>query len=79
MAYDIFSIPLMTDDNERCFSSGRDMITYRRTSLLSDIIEACQCLKSWYTAPDRPLKEQFDQEDEILKDLDTPHELIAID
>ena len=34
MALDIFSIPLMTDDNERSFSSGRDMITYRRTRLL---------------------------------------------
>lgn len=30
MAMDVFSIPLMSDDNERSFSSGRDMITYRR-------------------------------------------------
>ncbi|KYG42638.1 hypothetical protein M433DRAFT_40555, partial [Acidomyces richmondensis BFW] len=48
MAFDVLSIPLMSDNNERSFSSGRDMITYRRTRLRSDIIEACQCLRSWY-------------------------------
>lgn len=50
-AFDVFSLPVMTADNERSFSSGRDMITYRRSRLLSDIIEACQCLKSWLTPP----------------------------
>jgi hypothetical protein len=47
MALDIFAVPLMSDDNERSFSAARDMITYRRTCLQADIIEACQCLKSW--------------------------------
>lgn len=51
-AFDVFSIPLMSDDNERSFSAGRDMITYRRTRLLDDIIEACQCLKSWWSMKD---------------------------
>jgi hypothetical protein len=41
MAYDVFLIPLISDSNERSFSLGRNMITYRRTSLLSDIIKAC--------------------------------------
>ena len=79
MALDIFSIPLMTDDNERSFSSGRDMITYRRTRLSSDVIEACQCLKSWYQGEDKERKADggsevngsaFDDEDVILNDLD---------
>lgn len=52
-ALDTFAIPLMTDDNERSFSSGRDMITYRRSRLLDDIIEHCQCLKGWLKAPAR--------------------------
>ena len=43
----VFSIPLVSDDNERSFSSGRGMITYRRTRLQTDIIEACQSLKIW--------------------------------
>jgi hypothetical protein len=37
----VLSIPLMSDNNERSFSLGRNMITYRRTRLQSDIIEAC--------------------------------------
>jgi hypothetical protein len=67
MAFDVLSIPLISDNNERSFSSGRDMITYRRTRLRSDIIEACQCLRSWYQ-----LKEElFDSEEAVNKDLDT--------
>jgi hypothetical protein len=74
MAYDVFSIPLMSDENERCFSTGRDMITYRRTSLMSDIIEACQCLKSWYSVDKRPWQEPFDDEDDILKEMEATEE-----
>jgi hypothetical protein len=33
---------------------------------LSDIIEACQCLKSWYGCK----KEIFDDEEAIGKDMD---------
>jgi hypothetical protein len=57
----------MSDNNERSFSSGRDMITYRRTRLRSDIIEACQCLRSWYSTRE----ELFDDEDVIDNDIDT--------
>ena len=66
MAFDVFSIPLMSDNNERSFIAGRDMITYRRTRLRSDIIEACQCLKQWYGSDD----EVFDNEEVIDKDMD---------
>jgi hypothetical protein len=51
MAFDVFGVPLMSDNNERSFSSGRDMITYRRTRLVNDVIEACQCLRSWLMVP----------------------------
>jgi hypothetical protein len=42
----------MSDDNERSFSSGRDLITYRRNLLISDLIEASQCLRQWYGPPE---------------------------
>ena len=61
-------MPLMSDDNERSWSSGRDMITYRRTRLKSDPIEACQCLKSRYAE----LKTMFDDEDMIINQMDEP-------
>lgn len=71
MAYDVFSIPLMSDSNERSFSSGRDMITYRRTRMLSDVIEACQCLKSWYGRQEGV----FDSNN---KDMKEPEDTVSI-
>ena len=68
MAFDVFSIPLMSDSNERSFSAGRDMITYRRTSLRSDIIEACRCLKSWYGNQEMI----FDKDKELEKEIEKP-------
>lgn len=76
LAFDTLAIPLMSDDNERSFSSGRDMITYRRTRLQSDIIQACQCLRSWYgkRKPKRlnmgEIEAPFDNEDAVQKDID---------
>ena len=72
MAFDVFSIPLMSDNNERSFSSGRDMVTYRRTRLKGDIIEACQCLKSWYGNSEG----LFDSETAIDQDIDAVDEEI---
>jgi hypothetical protein len=66
MAFNVLSIPLMSDCNERSFSAGRNMITYRRTRLQSDIIKACQCLKSWYGQQE----EIFDDEDALASDID---------
>ncbi|KAK0972720.1 hypothetical protein LTR54_017494 [Friedmanniomyces endolithicus] len=40
-AFDMLSIPLMSDDNERSFSFERDTITYWRFCLHSDVIQAC--------------------------------------
>lgn len=47
-ALDCLAIPSMSDDCERSFSSGRDLIHYKRSRLLFDVIEACTCLRDWY-------------------------------
>lgn len=73
-AFDTLALPLMSDDNERAFSAGRDLITYRRNGLKSDLIEASLCLRSFYGPPqpwkDEKGKEQpaFDDEKVIEKD-----------
>lgn len=41
----------MSDACERSFSSGRDLIHYKRSRLLSDVIEARTCLRNWYGKP----------------------------
>jgi hypothetical protein len=50
-ALDCLAIPPMSDDCERSFSSGRDFVHYKRSRLLSDVIEACTCLRDWYGKP----------------------------
>lgn len=66
-ALDTLAIPLMSDAPERSFSAGRDLITYRRSNLLDDIIEACTCLRSWYGNP-KDSQKAFDAEDVIEND-----------
>jgi hypothetical protein len=53
IAFDSLTVPLMSDNPERSFSSGRDMITYRRSQLTSDIIKACAFLRSAYGPPSK--------------------------
>jgi hypothetical protein len=48
MAYDLFAIPAMSSECERAFSASKRMITDHRYSLKNDIIEADQCIKSWF-------------------------------
>ena len=48
MALDCLLVPLISDNPKRLFSSGRDIINYRRLQLYSDIIEACAFLRSAY-------------------------------
>jgi hypothetical protein len=48
MAFDLFSIPGMSSECERAFSSALRMVTDDRYNLKQDIIEADQCLKSWF-------------------------------
>ena len=69
-AFDTLALPMMSDDPERSFSAGRDMVTYRRSNLLDDIIQACMCLRSWY-GPPTPKKKgknyEFEEFDEEIK------------
>jgi hypothetical protein len=47
-ALDLLAISPMSDECERLFSSAKLMIVDRRGRLKADIIEACECLRSWY-------------------------------
>jgi hypothetical protein len=47
MARDLFTIPAMSDEPERVFSSCGNMVTAQRGSLGADAIEEAQCVKSW--------------------------------
>ena len=47
MALDILSIPAMSAEPERLFSSAKIAISDRRNRLTIDTIQALQCLKSW--------------------------------
>jgi len=47
MALDIFSIPAMSADPERLFSSSKQVLKDTRNWLKSDALEALECLKSW--------------------------------
>jgi hypothetical protein len=52
LAFDTLAIPPMADDNERSFSSARDLISYRRNRLKEDIVEASECFHNWYGRPE---------------------------
>ena len=48
MAIDIYSVPLMSFEPERVFSSAKHTITDQRYSLNIDSIELLKCLKLWF-------------------------------
>ena len=48
MAIDINSVPPMSSEPERVFSSAKHTITDQRCSLNIDSIELWECLKSWF-------------------------------
>jgi hypothetical protein len=47
-SFDLLSIPLMSVECERVFSSAKLLVTERRSRLKDDLIEACTCLRAWY-------------------------------
>lgn len=47
MAIDILSIPSMSAESERVFSSARHTISWDRSSLGAVVVEQSECLKSW--------------------------------
>ena len=48
MAFDILSIPGMSADCERVFSGAGALVTNRKKRMQEDIIEAIECLRSWW-------------------------------
>ena len=48
MAIDFLSIPAMSAAPERCFSGAKETITDKRNKLGGEIIQAFECLKSWF-------------------------------
>ena len=47
-AFEVLSIPAMSDDPERVFSGGRRTISWERMRLGVETVEKTECLKSWY-------------------------------
>jgi hAT family C-terminal dimerisation region len=50
MAFDLLSIPAMSAECERVFSSTKLLLTDRRSRMKEDIIEASECLRAWVLA-----------------------------
>ena len=59
-AFDILTIPAMSTECKRVFSSTKKLITPERNHLAGEIIEASECLKNWW---DRWLIQQFEEEE----------------
>jgi len=47
-ALDILSLPAMSAECERVFSSTKKLIIPERNALTDDTIEASECLKAWW-------------------------------
>ena len=52
-ALDMLAIPSMSSECERVFSSAKLLISDRRNRLQPDVIEANECLRSWYGRPEQ--------------------------
>jgi hypothetical protein len=48
LALDALSIPAMSSECERCFSSCKNTITDLRNRLEPDSVEACECQRHWF-------------------------------
>jgi hAT family C-terminal dimerisation region len=49
LAFDLLSIPAMSAEVERKFSSGRRLITFDRNRLSEETIEKRELLKDWWS------------------------------
>ena len=47
MAIDIYSIPAISSEPERVFSSAKHTLSDQRNSLEAETIELLECMKSW--------------------------------
>lgn len=50
MAFDVLSIPAMSAECERTFSSTKLLLTDRRARMKEDVIEGSECLRAWFMA-----------------------------
>jgi hypothetical protein len=57
MALNVLSVPAMSDEPERLFSSAGLTLTDRRNRAGIDLIEALEQLKSWYKVKEYELEE----------------------
>lgn len=48
MAWDFLAIPPTLAECERTFSSAALTLTYRRSNMSEDTLEACECLRAWF-------------------------------
>ena len=48
MAWDFLAIPSTLAECERTFSSAALTLTYRRSKMSEDTLEACECLRAWF-------------------------------
>ncbi|KAF2834130.1 hypothetical protein M501DRAFT_944829 [Patellaria atrata CBS 101060] len=51
MGLDMAALPCISDECERVFSSAKHLISDARNRLQADIIEASECLRSWFGPP----------------------------
>jgi hypothetical protein len=51
MAYDLLSIPAMSDENERVFSGTKELLRDRRNALDITSVEANECFRNWGSTP----------------------------
>ena len=61
IALNLLSIPAMSAELERLFSSCKITVTDRRNKLSVKVIEALECLRSWYKV------KAFELEEEIVE------------
>jgi hypothetical protein len=73
MALDVFTIPAMSDEPERVFSSTGLMVRPHRSRLSQKIIAMSQCLRNW-SRQDLVTFQIFDTMKERLQHVETLHE-----
>ena len=75
MAFDVLSIPAMSAECERVFSGAGALVTHRKKRMREDIIEAIECLRSWWRQD--IISQVTDSDDEEVGEEDD-NELVEI-
>ena len=48
LAFEVLSIPAMSDKPERIFSGGRRTVTWERMHMNAETLEMTECTKDWH-------------------------------